>query len=470
MAHFHPGYRQRVLEPSYQNWTTLYLEAAAHIQRVHLVMLAEQRLIPEPQARALASALDGLGRPWVPPADLPEGAEDLYFLYESELEKRVGEAAGWLSLARSRNDFDTTAFRLVWRDRLDHLLQVGLGLVQALRDRSEDPTLVILATHGQPANPSTLGHYLSSFLLEVLEDLDALVATFEVVDRSTLGACAITGTGFAIDRHRTAELLGLGRPAPHTYQAIATSHWLTHPAAALAGLAIDLTRWAADLGAKAAFESGQITFPDDLVQGSSLMPQKRNPVLLEHLRIQAGLAASGLEAGVNLFRNVAWQDVNEVADAPVSALLGALDTLESALGLASLTAQNLKVVESRVREGARASGITATELADRLVRDSGVGFRQAHQAVAQFLKSGQAATLGPVASQDGWVTQALSPEGFVAARKVPGGPAPEGMASVLDEADRRTAALVQFRSHLASRRTQAAEALEAAFAAWAGPR
>ncbi len=453
---FHPLYVDRVLDPGFTNWKRHFADASLRVHRAHLTMLEEQKLLPQGVAARLHGAIDTLASSFVPPAKIPDGIEDLYFLFERELGALVGvETAGYLHLARSRNDMDTTIFRLVLKERLLAFLGRVLNLATVLRRGSDRTELFLLATHGQPANVSTLGHYLSAFLAELLEDVEDLFAGLETVDRSTLGACAITTTGFNLNRQRVAELLGLGGLVANSYQAIATGHWLTRPATAARQLALDLTRLVADMGPKASAEVGILRFPDALVQSSSIMPQKRNPVILEHVRIQAGLAAGTLGSVADLFRNLAFQDVNEVADAPVTVLFEALETLTSAVDLLTVTIEALEVDENKVRSIARDLGVTTTELADSLVREKGISFREAHGVVHAFVKAGNdkaalrsgfaALGHGPLDRSDAWIDDTLSAERFVAVRKVYGGPAPEGMAPVLELLDGQ---LGQFRRRL----------------------
>jgi argininosuccinate lyase len=231
----------------------------------------------------------------------------------------------------------------------------------------------------------------------------------------------------------------------NTYRAISSAQWLTRPAAALEELLRDYTRIAADLLHKASSEVGIVSFPDSLIQISSIMSQKRNPVIIEHIRIQAGLAAAASASVCELMRNVPYQDVNEASDAPVSVLIDSLAMASSATVLLREALLNVRPNDERVRRIALDFGVTTTELADTLVRREGIGFRDAHAACSAFAGSGgdKAALRAAFAERcgrdltlsDAEIEEALSPEGFVAVRKVPGGPAPEGMAPVLGELD-----------------------------------
>ncbi len=461
---FSPVYTQRVLDPSYRNWKRLYAADALSVHRAHLVALAARGIVEHETAARIAAAVDAIEADFAYPESIPDSVEDLYFVFERELGRKIGEdQAAFLHTARSRNDMDNTIFRMALRRGLLDLCKKVLDLLTATTAsaRASSGELTILYTHGQPANVSTMGHYLAAFAAEIAEDLEDLATAIARVDNSTMGACAITGTGFPLDRALVARLLGFPGFVCDTYQAISSSHWLTRPAAALEELLGDYGRFVADLLHKASCEVGLVDFPDSLVQASSIMPQKRNPVILEHARIQSGMAMGACASLRNLYRNVPYQDVNEAADAPVSDFIAAFGPAASATELVAEIVANVKSNEASVRRVALAYGVTTTELADTMVREAGIGFRTAHAVSAAFVRSGndvqtlreafRTRTGRELPFDDDRVAAILAPERFVAVRELPGGPAPTGMAPVfsgldaaigrvqgfLDESDRR---------------------------------
>ncbi len=225
---------------------------------------------------------------------------------------------------------------------------------------------------------------------------------------------------------------------------------------------------------KAAVEVGLLVFPDELVQASSIMPQKRNPVILEHIRIQAGLAAGACDSIVRLFRNVPYQDVNEVADAPVSGFFDALAQARSCVALLELAVSKVASRQQRAREIARTFGVTTTELADTMVRGCGISFRSAHHACAAFVHSGcdkarlreafRETSGRELPLSDEEIDEALEPGRFVAVRKTPGGPAPEGMVSVYAAVEASMAGIDAALAEMDERGRSAAAELEAAWA------
>jgi len=436
-------YIDRVLDPAFQNWKTRFGEASLRVHKAHLCMLDETRIVDGEVAARIARGIARLEKEFSPPARIPHGVEDLYFLFEKALSEIEGEEeAAWLHTARSRNDMDTTIFRLALRERFWGLIDRLRGLLRALKARCEagNEELTVLFTHGQPANPSTTAHYISAFMLDLIEDAERMLSSLGDADRSTMGACAITGTGFPIDRARVARLLGFETYVVNTYQAISTSHWLVPCALSLQNLMIDVGRFTADLLHKASSEVGLYRFPDELVQISSIMPQKRNPVILEHIRIQAEMVAGACGSVADAFRNVPYQDVNEDADLIISKFLETIEDSASVLDLMEEAAAKMVADTPRAQEICAQFGVTTTELADSLVRKYGIGFRVAHRICSEFVSAGcgigalRAAFLRETGREldilDAEIEELLSPETFVRVRATPGGPAREGMREV----------------------------------------
>ena len=219
-------YVKHVLERSYRHWASAFLEEFRQQNRAHLVMLARQKIIDLETASGLKNSISELDATIEIPEEFPAGVEDLFFYYEEQLGIILGEKAGSLHTARSRNDMDATVFRLYVRKLMISLMKQMLLMVEAVKEKIgvSEEQLLVLYTHGQPAQVSTLAHYLSSFLIEFLEGLEGLNASIRVVNQCPLGAAAITTTGFNIDRQLVSDLLGFEKPVPNSYQAIVTSH------------------------------------------------------------------------------------------------------------------------------------------------------------------------------------------------------------------------------------------------------
>ena len=481
-----PIYRDTVLAHIFADAQRLFLTSLIQIDYAHLVMLAEQAIVTPAVAAACLHALDSLNLCELANTPFDGSVEDLFFLVERRLIECCGvENAGRLHTARSRNDIDATMYRMVLRERL---LQT-LTAVNTLRTRllalaSEHRAALMPAyTHNQPAQPTTLGHYLMAFV-EVLErDAARLRAAFARVNRNPLGACAITTTGFPINRHRTAELLGFVGLQLNSYGAIAAVDYLTESCSVLATAMLNLGRFAQDLLLWSTAEFGYLRLSDAYVQISSIMPQKRNPVPLEHVRILASRAFSEAQAVLASLHNTPFQDMNDAEDSlqPLVDLafadgLRSLQLLEGAL---AGTTFNTPLMHQR----AHAGFLTVTELADTLVRSTGISFHQSHAIVSAAVRASngnytpatmlalvQAALHEaniPLPPGD-TLAQALNPEHFIAVRTIPGGPAPQPLAEAIHQAQQALESDLAFTRAEYDHVALAAASLHAAVAALKG--
>jgi argininosuccinate lyase len=304
-------------------------------------------------------------------------------------------------------------------------------------------TLVVAYTHGQPAQPTTYGHYLGALIELLLRDVERLRLASRYPDLSSMGAAAITTSGFPLDRKAMADLLGFAEVQDNAYGAIAANDYVTSVYGALQLLFIHLGRFAQDLNAWTAFEVGHLHVPDAYVQVSSIMPQKRNPVAIEHLRLLCSLAAGRAETTLTVLHNTPFTDVNDAEGEVQVAGYAAFEAGGRALRLLAGFIRAARVDEARVRRHIDESCITATELADSLVRAEDISFRQAHEVVSRLvrgmLERGERFPTVPYAAFGEAFTQVVgrpprlgeadlrrytTPEHFVAVRTLPGGPAP----------------------------------------------
>jgi argininosuccinate lyase len=297
------------------------------------------------------------------------------------------------------------------------VLEASLQLRETLilvASRHRD-TILALHTHTQPAQPSTVAHYLLAVIEQLERDALRLRAAYETTNRNPLGACAITGTGFPIDRALTSRLLGFSGPTGNTYGSIATADYLLENVTATAVLLAGLGRFVQDMLLWCTAEFAYMRLGDGFVQGSSIMPQKRNPVAMEHARA-IGSRALGEATGILLcIHNTPFGDIVDTED-DLQPLVDrmfhdatrALTLVAAAMGSAQF---DTACLERRAGEG----WITITELADTLVREHGLAFDTAHT----------------IAEEQ--VTTILSPRHFVEVRTTPGGPAPAETARALAE-------------------------------------
>jgi argininosuccinate lyase len=443
-----PLYAETVLGPNFEDAKRYFLDALIEIHYAHSGMLAHQGIITMAEEQALRAALNHLDREEIARARYDGSCEDLFFFIEDLLQSKCGELAGKMHTARSRNDIAITLYRMTLRRELLALAGAVTGVravVLHLAARHIE-TIMPAHTHTQPAQPTTLAHYLLGVAEFLARDFSRLQTAFTRVNVNPLGACAITTTGFSIDREITARLLGFEGLAENSYGAIASIDYVTESAAAVAVAMINAGKFVQDLLLWSTREFGFFRLSDAFVQTSSIMPQKRNPVALEHTRILASRALGEAQAVFTCAHNTPFGDINDSEDdlQPLVFTLFA-DALRALRLLAGLL-RTAEVDRERMARRAAADFMTVTELADTLVRQAGMSFREAHTLVSKSVKAAgeddsPSAISTALLAEDPSVPltqheieRALDPRNFVNVRRVAGGPAPEIVAEALSRA------------------------------------
>ncbi len=442
-----PLYVETVLAPNFQEAQQHFLDALIEIHYAHTRMLARQGILTEAEERQLRQGLDRLNRGEIAAATYDGSHEDLFFYVERLLEQSCGPLAGKMHTARSRNDIAITLYRMTLREELLDLAAVIAEVRRAVLDLAAQhiDTIMPAHTHTQPAQPTTLAHYLLAVSEFLERDLARLREAFARVNLSPMGACAITTTGFPIDRAFTAELLGFDGLAENSYGAIASIDYLTGSASAVAVAMVNAGKLVQDLLLWSTREFGFVRLTDGYVQSSSIMPQKRNPVALEHARILASRSLGESQAVLNCAHNTPFGDINDSEDDLQPLVFTAFEDASRALRL--LAGLLRTAVFDRYRLAGRAGSdfMTVTELADTLVREAGLSFREAHSLVSAAVN--RAASDKPEAiaaallqensslklSRES-IERSLDPFHFVRVRRVIGGPAPEVVAGALERA------------------------------------
>ena len=440
---FDPEYVSHVLNENFEDAKTLFLAPLIAIHYAHLVMLADRGIVSARDAHTLREALDSISMSDIRRTPYDGTCEDLFFYIDRLLIAACGEdVAGRLHTARSRNDIDMTMYRMRQREYILALIEATLELRGVLLDLAarHRETLFAAHTHTQPAQPTTLAHYLLSVIEQLERDAVRLRAAYASTNRSPLGACAITGTGFPIDRQLTSTLLAFDGPTGNTYGSIATVDYLLEGVSAAGVLLTGLGRVVQDLLLWCTMEFGYLRLADGFVQSSSIMPQKRNPVALEHARA-IGSKALGQSAAITLsVHNTPFGDIVDTED-DLQPLVASMfrDALRAVtlVGAAMRGAEfDIPRLESRAGEG----GTTLTELADHLVRTHAIPFATAHAIAGRLLTAHRdrpdaplGATLATVSGDllgvalqysDAQLAQIMSARHFVDVRQTHGGPAP----------------------------------------------
>ena len=440
---FDPDYVSQVLSENFEDAKVLFLSPLVAIHYAHLVMLRERDIISTADARSLREALDSISLADVRAAPYDGTCEDLFFYVDRMLAKACGdEVAGRLHTARSRNDIDMTMYRMRQREFIAALVGGVLELRDALLDLAERhrDTLCAAHTHTQPAQPTTVAHYLLAVIEQLERDTTRLRAAFACTNRSPLGSCAITGTGFPIDRQVTSDLLGFDAPTGNTYGSIATVDYLLEGVSAASVMLVGLGRVVQDLLLWCTPEFGYLRLAEGLVQGSSIMPQKRNPVALEHARAIASKAVGQGAAIVTSVHNTPFGDIVDTEDDLQPLVASMFRDARRAVALVSASMRGAELDVLRLESRAAVGGTTLTELADHLVRGHAIPFSSAHAIAAAFMRlrrdrpdeSAGAAlarasgdVLGaPVQYPDEAIARITSARHFVEVRRTAGGPAP----------------------------------------------
>jgi argininosuccinate lyase len=415
--------------------------------KAHVAMLGAMGIVASDDAVTIAQGLDAVAAEYEAHG-VPEDwdLEDIHMTTESRLAELIGPVAGRLHTARSRNDQVATDFRLWVRDALDQA-DAGLeALQQALVSRAGEHAGSIMPgfTHLQTAQPVTLGHHLMAYYEMAARDRSRFADARARLNRCPLGSAALAGTGFPIDREMTAQALGFDGPTANSLDAVSDRDFALDYLMAASQCALHLSRLAEEFIIWASQPFGFAALPDALSTGSSIMPQKKNPDAAELVRGHAGRISGCLVSLMMTMKGLPLAYSKDMQDdkPPVFEAAGLL-----ALSIAAMTGMvaNTNFRTDRMRQAAELGYATATDLADWLVREGDIPFREAHHITGAAVKLAESRgmaldqlpleDLKAIDSRiDERVFSALSVEASVAARKSHGGTAPEQVRERVAEA------------------------------------
>ncbi|WP_433626178.1 argininosuccinate lyase [Halomicrococcus sp. NG-SE-24] len=417
------------------------------VDRAHVVMLAEQGIVDEETAGEILAALDTVESDGHDA--LPDG-EDVHAAIETAVVEAVGPEGGRMHTARSRNDEVATCIRYRLREDLLSALEATLALREALLARADEhaETLAPGYTHLQPAQPTTVGHFLLSYERALARDAARLLDAYGRVNESPLGAAAFAGTPFDVDRERTADLLGFDGTVDNATDAVSARDFLLESVAALTALATTVSGLAEDLVVYS--NRGFVELDDDYASTSSIMPQKKNPDTLELARATAGDAHAGLSGLLTTLKGLPRAYNRDLQRATPHAW-DAVDAVTDAVDVAGGAVATATWNEGALADAASEGFSTATGVAD-LLASHGVPFRTAHETVAVAAAESEADAAPEYAALDAAaedvlgepleayvdreaVEAALDPAESVAGRDSPGGPAPDAVAEQLATAE-----------------------------------
>ena len=408
----------------------------------HVAMLGRQGILPAEDVAAIEAGLKSVE------AEIARGEfvfrrelEDIHMAVESRLTEIVGPAAGRLHTARSRNDQVATDMRLWVRDTLDALDAQVADLQQAFAAMAEKHADTVMPgfTHLQSAQPVTFGHHCLAYVEMLARDRGRFRDARARLNECPLGAAALAGTSFPIDRHATAAALGFDRPTANSLDSVADRDFTLEALAAASICAVHLSRFAEELVVWTSAQFGFVRLSDRFTTGSSIMPQKRNPDAAELVRAKAGRIVGALTGLLIVMKGLPLaysKDMQEDKE-------GTFDALQSlSLCLAAMAGmvRDLEPVAETLKRAAGSGYATATDLADWLVRELGMPFRQAHHVTGRVVAAAaergiglEALPLSEMQAIEPQITDAvfavLGVENSVASRTSYGGTAPDNVRS-----------------------------------------
>jgi len=415
----------------------------------HATMLAEVGVLSADDRDAIVRGLEGIL------ADIEAGAfkwrvslEDVHMNVESVLTERIGDAGKRLHTGRSRNDQAATAVRLWLRDAIDDIAEAIRALQEVLLSIAEREADTVLPgfTHLQPAQPITFGHHMLAWFEMLARDAERLAESRARVNCMPLGAAALAGTPYPIDRAMTARLLGFDGVCENSLDAVSDRDFAVEFVSGCALAMTHLSRMSEELVLWVSAPFGFVELGDAWCTGSSIMPQKKNPDVAELVRGKSARVIGHLNALLVLMKGqpLAYNRDNQEDKAP---LFDAADTTTDCLRVFAGMLGTLRCRRARMRDAARLGHTTATDLADYLVRRA-VPFRDAHEVVGRAVRTAvetgrdlsdltldELRAFSPVIEGD--VFGVLTPEGSVAARNHPGGTAPEQVRAAIARARER---------------------------------
>jgi argininosuccinate lyase len=364
--------------------------------RAHAEMLVAQGILASRDGKAIAKGLSQV-RDEIAAGKLKidHALEDIHMHVEARLKELIGEPAGRLHTARSRNDQVAVDVRLWVRDAIDRLDAGLLGLQRALLARAEEHAGTIMPgfTHLQAAQPVTFGHHLMAYVEMIGRDRGRFADARVRLNESPLGAAALAGTSFPIDRHRTATALGFDAPMANSLDAVSDRDYALEYLSAGAILAVHLSRLAEEIVLWSSAQFGFVRLSDRFTTGSSIMPQKRNPDAAELVRGKSGRVVGALNTLLLVMKGLPLtygKDMQEDKEP----IFDAAATLELCVAATTGMVADLVADAARMRAASGVGYTTATDLADWLVRRLGLPFRTAHHVTGTLVKQAETRGVG----------------------------------------------------------------------------
>ncbi|WIY59627.1 argininosuccinate lyase [Bacillus arachidis] len=386
-----PGktYANCVLQHVFQFQRDYLLQEMFMIHRAHIIMLVEQKLMRQEDAKVILTALEKVAQ--IPKSQLlyEQEHEDLFFLVEHLIEQEANHNfVSNMHIGRSRNDMGVAMYRMSLRRYLlryiEHFLLLQESMLEVANEHIE--TIMPAYTHTQPAQPTTFGHYMLAIYDTMQRDLERVWNLYHLVNQSPLGAAALSTTSFSINRQQVAKLLGFSSVIENSYDAIASADYLLETSATIMVAMTNSSRWLHDFLLLATKEYNGITVASPYVQISSIMPQKRNPVSIEHARALVSGVLGETFTVFQMIHNTPFGDIVDTEDDLQPYLYEGIEKAIRVFCIMNAVIQTMKVEDEVLRNRSFKHAITITDLAETLTKNYKIPFRRAHHAASYIAK------------------------------------------------------------------------------------
>lgn len=357
------------------------------VNKAHLIMLVSEGIVSEETSTIIMDALDEILIEGKNQLEINSQLEDLYFNIEEKLINKIGvEIGGQLHTGRSRNDLYATLTRMNSRESLLRISELVLQAREVLLNMAKDSSHIVISgyTHMQPAEPITLGHYFSAILHSLERDFSRLCDALLRANSSPLGAGAMASTTFPINRSTTARLLGFSEVMGNSLDGIASRDYVLEALSAMNIVMNHVNRFSHDLYIWSTDEFGIVEVGDSVAASSSIMPQKKNPITLEHIKAKSSHVLGALVSATGCMSNISYGHCRDLAES-TTYYWEAIKEVEATLELLIDTIQTLRFNETTMLENAVLNFSTVTELANIIVREEKFSFREAHQIVGYLV-------------------------------------------------------------------------------------
>ncbi|WP_208507363.1 argininosuccinate lyase [Variovorax paradoxus] len=430
-----------------------YFHVHLRIHKAHTLMLAEQKLVSAQEGAQILQALRELERGGKDGFELHPDT-DLYMQMEAFIKSRAPEAGGKMHMGRSRNDLYACGARIMTRDKLMPMIADTLALQRVILERAGEHAATVMPgyTHLQHAEPITLGHFLVAFHDALARDVVRLKAAYDSANQNALGASALAGSSFALDRDRTRELLGFDSVVENSYDAVAARDYIVEAIAALAVMASSITRVVDSLIVWSTSEFGMIDMPDSYGYTSSIMPQKRNPgYFLESVRSKSARITGDVASALCTLKGTTFAQSRDTSFEITVPVFRAFGEAEGVVNVMRGVISRMIVRQETMAANCAGEFSGATEIANFLVKDKDLDFRSAYSVVANTIRiaserglSPDGVTAGlidevatsvlgkPVGLSESQVRLALDPAGNLELKQTVGGPAVKEVKRMID--------------------------------------